>query len=181
MKLSVFTLLIPQGSGTEVSSYLKTGLQPLRAVRNVPILVTRRAFSSSTALSMSRRELLDTIDWDRQGGSLFVVVDPLDHEGLLYLSEKEYKDLVRIALSNDAMVEVLARPGSKRPVENTTGAQSKSSSFSPPLPRRTRLQRRFISSLGKMFPKFSEEDGMVSLYQGNLVKVVIRWASTLTF
>jgi len=61
----------------------------------------------------SIEQLLKLVDWNRQALSPYVVVDPMDPNGLLYLQDRDYQILLRTALrSNDRLV-VVCRPGSK--------------------------------------------------------------------
>lgn len=53
--------------------------------------------------------LFRSIDINRAAG-LFVVVDPFDRSHLLYLSERAYNDLLKVILSNDGTLVVVARP-----------------------------------------------------------------------
>lgn len=55
------------------------------------------------------------VDWDLQRQRPYVVVDPFDPQGLLYLSRTEYLSQLKVWASNDLSVMVIARPGSKRP------------------------------------------------------------------
>jgi hypothetical protein len=131
--------------------------------------------STSAPLLQTRKELLSQLDWDRQAGKLYVIVDPLDPEGLLYLSEKEYHRERLVAISNDVTLEVLARPGSKRPTPDSHQTDDTSPN-SPPLflrfAERVRKQAQ-LGSVRALFPNFSEE-GMVSLHRGNTVELFRR-------
>jgi hypothetical protein len=51
------------------------------------------------------------VDWAKVGAGYFAVVDPLDPSGILYLTEKEYKIQLRVQVSQDAVLAVLARAG----------------------------------------------------------------------
>lgn len=53
------------------------------------------------------------VDWDLHRQRPYVIVDPYDPEGLLYLSRSEYLAQVKVCASNDMLVLVVARPGSK--------------------------------------------------------------------
>jgi hypothetical protein len=131
--------------------------------------------STSRPVLQTRKELLSQLDWDRQAGKLYVIVDPLDPEGLLYLSEKEYHRERLVAISNDVTLEVLARPGSKRPTPESHSTDDTSPN-SPPLFLRFAERVRKQSQLGSvraLFPNFSEE-GMVSLHRGNTVELFRR-------
>jgi hypothetical protein len=121
---------------------------------------------------LTRAELVNQIDWDRQAGKLFVIVDPLDPDGLLYLTEKEYKHESLIAISNDLSLEVLARPGSKRPQPTEFLSPDRSQNS----PHATLLSSTLVmlknTRLRALFPKIDEE-GMVSLNDGNTIDLFI--------
>jgi hypothetical protein len=48
------------------------------------------------------------------GAGFYAVVDPVDSTAILYLSDKDYKRQVRVSLSQDLPLVVLARPGDSR-------------------------------------------------------------------
>jgi hypothetical protein len=58
--------------------------------------------------------LYKSIDWDKIDGGLFAVVDPADTSAILYLSDRDYKIQVRVSLSTDSPLVVLARAGEVR-------------------------------------------------------------------
>jgi len=71
--------------------------------------------------------LYESVNWTRVGGGFFAVVDPMDDSAILYLSEKEYKIQVRVSVSQDSTLAVLARPGDTKvpdPAVKTTPSLS---------------------------------------------------------
>jgi len=58
---------------------------------------------------MNISNYLKSINWVRAKGH-YVIVDPINSSGLLYLSENRYQKLVAIALSNDREMVVLVTP-----------------------------------------------------------------------
>jgi hypothetical protein len=56
------------------------------------------------------------VDWDLQKSKPYVIVDPFDPAGLLYLSHHEYLVQQRTLGSMNAPFTVICRPGSKRPI-----------------------------------------------------------------
>lgn len=56
------------------------------------------------------------VDWDLQRTRQYVVVDPMDPQGLLYHNHAEYLSLMKVCASASLMLIVVARPGSQRPV-----------------------------------------------------------------
>jgi hypothetical protein len=68
-------------------------------------------------------ELLKLVDWTLQARRPFVVLDPFDPTGILYLTDKDYQVLVRTCMKSGEALVVLARPGSKPPkASGTTGS-----------------------------------------------------------
>lgn len=56
------------------------------------------------------------IDWDLQRQKPFVVVDPFDPSGILYLTEQQYLVQARTLGKLDAPFTIIARPGSVKPL-----------------------------------------------------------------
>lgn len=106
----------------------------------------------------------------------------MDPESILYLSEKEYNLERRVAASNELTLEVLARPGTKRPAPEEAKT-SEDSQNSPHLFNRIAdkyTRRSLMGSVRELFPKFNEER-MVSLNRRNTIDLVLRWGQTLLF
>lgn len=62
------------------------------------------------------------MDWNRQKRAQFVVIDPYDPRGLLYLNEAEYLSTAKVAASAKLPLLVVARPGDTPPTyHNDTG------------------------------------------------------------
>jgi hypothetical protein len=94
-----------------------------------------RAFSTSNSLlQLPTHPLYPDIDWNKVGGGYYAVVDPMDSLGILYLTEKEYKIQVRVSVSQDSVLAVLARPGDTRRPANSASATSTSSILKPNSP-----------------------------------------------
>jgi hypothetical protein len=70
------------------------------------------------------------IDWDLQRLRNFVIVDPLDPTGLLYLNHAEYMSQSKVCASNDLPLIVVARPGTKGPVPLDPSSTSQNSPLS---------------------------------------------------
>lgn len=110
----------------------------------------RCAFSTSKILwQLPNHRLYPRLDWSRLGGGFYAVVDPMDNDSILYLSEKEYKIQIRVSVSQDTQLVVLARPGESKleltststntPPENSPN--SGASIHTPPPSREEILQR----------------------------------------
>jgi hypothetical protein len=55
------------------------------------------------------------VDWELHRTRNYVIVDPMDPSGLLYLNHAEYLAQSKVCASNDLMLIVVARPGTQRP------------------------------------------------------------------
>lgn len=125
------------------------------------------------------------VDWDRQGSRPFVIVDPFDPTGLLYLSQAEYLSQAKVAASTDLPVLVIARPGTKAPIPLGT-----SSSQNSPLPvgietKWTRQSRaswktflEFRSRIRRALPVVTRST-MVSESSQSVHRTVYLWAREL--
>nr|UJQ92557.1 MAG: putative RNA-dependent RNA polymerase [Mitoviridae sp.] len=125
------------------------------------------------------------VDWDRQGSRPFVVLDPFDPTGLLYLSQAEYLSQAKVAASTDLPVLVIARPGTKAPFPIGT-----SSSQNSPLPvgietKWTRQSRaswktflEFRSRIRRALPVVARST-MVSESSRSVHRTVYLWAREL--
>jgi hypothetical protein len=67
------------------------------------------------------RALVDVNQWEQRP---YVVVDPLDPEGLLYLTESEYTDLSRTWIRSNLRVKVVARPSTVFPRTSASDSDS---------------------------------------------------------
>lgn len=70
------------------------------------------------------------VDWDLHRTRPYVVVDPVDPEGLLYLTRTEYLNQCKVCVSNDLQLIVVARPGTKAP--SPVQVEPSSSQTTPP-------------------------------------------------
>jgi hypothetical protein len=127
-------------------------------------------------------------DWDVQAQRPYVIVDPYDPRGLLYLSRGEYLLQSRVSMANELTLIVVARPGDKppQPISQNSPLTSKSSgenifkSSNYFLNRANRLTwkefkrlRHFASMNVKL------KDGMVTVSPNNIERAVIVWTRQL--
>lgn len=112
--------------------------------------------STLVLYQMSNHRLFSEIDVNQASGR-FVVLDPMDRNHLLYLTEKSYLDYSRVALSNDSTLVVLARPG-----EDIGGLQSQSSASAKAdsTTSSSDNKRNPLSMKGVFRPHFFEEIGI---------------------
>jgi hypothetical protein len=79
-----------------------------------------RMFSSSAALLiLQNHKLFPKVDWDRVDAGNYAVVDPVNPGVILYLSEQDYIVMVRVAITSNKTLKVLAAPG-ESPNPSTT-------------------------------------------------------------
>lgn len=87
--------------------------------------------------------LFQSLDWSRIEAGQYAVVDPVNTGSILYVSYQDYLILVRVALSNNITLKILAAPGETNP--NATEADDSSASHSPndqkSPPRKTDLKK----------------------------------------
>jgi hypothetical protein len=97
--------------------------------------------TSCVHLQLPAHPLYPNIDWNKVGGGHYAVVDPMDDNGILYLSDKEYKVQVRVSVSQDSQLSVLARPGDTP--EQTKPAPDKSSNAPSKTQNSPSLEEKF--------------------------------------
>jgi len=84
------------------------------------ISLSHRTFHSSPILerhpSVMQFLYWEGLDWDRIW-THYAVIDPVDPRGVLYLTEREYASLLKVALSTETSILVVARPGDEPPAD----------------------------------------------------------------
>jgi hypothetical protein len=98
--------------------------------------------------------LYKDINWKVVSTGHYAVVDPSSSSAILYLSNNQYLSLVRVALSNDQELIILARPGEVGP---SSGASAPLPSNSSP-PKGFRDFMSSIEALG-----IEKIDGLLDL------------------
>lgn len=141
------------------------------------------------------------VDWDLHRQRPYVVVDPYDPQGLLYLSRTEYLSQLKVWASNDLSVLVIARPGSVKPdpvsTDASTAPQADPSQNSPPFgsyfdqkespfkrgplgDRSSRLSWKAFLDLRKyVLRNVSKKEGMVSESAESIARTVYLWGREL--
>ena len=75
------------------------------------VRVQKASFSTTLNLfSRKNHVLYPQIDWDRVAAGNYAIVDPFDPQAIQYFSERDYKVMVRVAMSNQQTLVILARP-----------------------------------------------------------------------
>jgi len=84
-----------------------------------------RHFHGTCSLQYNQYFVLrELVDQNRARLLPYVVVDPTDPEGILYLSEREYFELLKVSVSNDRNLIVLQRPGKVSMVSSKDSGES---------------------------------------------------------
>jgi len=122
---------------------------------------------------------------------VYVVVDPVDPSGLLYLTPGQYTRLVNTALSHDQLVVVLLRPGESlsTPHENGSVSGDTSGSGTSITPGTTNVVRTrgpdIIRSMGSAWRRFrswyhsSSDSPLLALTNRNVRTLFRTWALLL--
>jgi hypothetical protein len=104
----------------DVEATLRSGFHTSSVLMDETYLVAGQTLTVSQVRSVNPLDRtvghwMVLVDWDLQRQHPYVVVDPFDPQGLLYLSRTEYLSQLKVWASNDLSVMVIARPGSKKP------------------------------------------------------------------
>lgn len=162
---------------------------------------TARSFKSSAVLSLlQNHKLYPKVDWEKVEAGNYAVVDPVNPGVILYLSEQDYIVMVRVAITSNKTLKVLAAPGEQPTASSSSSSQdpSQNSPSLDPFETVLKLGRRssegkkgkarymnlFRSSLQEFFaPKkatMSTKAGaagisMIGLTNSNIVKWFTQW------
>jgi hypothetical protein len=116
------------------------------------------------------------VDWDLQRTRQYVVVDPMDPQGLLYLNHAEYLSQMKVCASASLMLIVVARPGSQRPVPISSSTSSTShDDSSQNSPWGVRIESKFSRASKTSWKQFVTLRNRISRLANT--KEGSRWAS----
>lgn len=153
-----------------------------------------------TRALLTNHKLFPKVDWERVEAGNYAVVDPVNPGVILYLSEQDYIVMVRVSITSNRTLKVLAAPG-ETPASSSPLNQSDLSQNSPSLSpwetilklgRRTsegqkgraRFLNLFRSPLAKFFAKTKATTStrygavgisMIGLNPGNVVQWFQSW------
>jgi hypothetical protein len=91
--------------------------------------------------------LIWNVDWFKVKAGYFAIVDPTDPKEIIYLSQKDFQDMIKVALSNREPLVVLARAGESQPDESVVTAPKPKSPHSPIYFRSFRVYSKFLRAL----------------------------------
>lgn len=104
--------------------------------------------TSSRLLQRPNHSLYASIDWVKVDAGCYAVVDPIDSHAILYLSERAYQIQVRVSLSQDSPLIVLARPGDRPEVADPNKSKEDASTKNSPIPdvsKNSKVWKKFLS------------------------------------
>jgi hypothetical protein len=112
----------------------------------LPLYVPKRAirlFHASATLSLlQNHKLFPKVDWERVEAGNYAVVDPVNPGVILYLSEQDYIVMVRVAITSNKTLKVLAAPGESPRADQQSPDPSQNSPTSSPWETILKLGRR---------------------------------------
>lgn len=153
------------------------------------------AFTSiigSTRSLMSNHKLFPRVDWEKVDAGQYAVVDPVNPGQILYLSEQDYVVMIRVALTTNKTLKVLAAPG-ESPDQSASPSQNSPLSNHPFIEGLTfggkgsafaarakgRVRYLFHSTFGHLRPKRTGSDvdtsSMIKLTVGNIRDWFCQW------
>jgi hypothetical protein len=135
---------------------------------------TTRLFSSSPILlrhpSILQFLYWERLDWDRIF-THYAVIDPVDPRGVLYLTEREYASLLKVALSTETSILVIARPGDEPPADYEEKKIKDLSKISPRTPTQF-MSPKYWRSLFLPYVVTQNDSTMVRIDKTSLVRLV---------
>jgi hypothetical protein len=136
---------------------------------------------SLVSLYKNRSHLLfQEIDWGPVTKGNHAIVDPTNQEVILYVKPSQYNSLLRVALSNESEITILATAGEKPDSEDTDSSStlhSKGKGIKPPMPNIDLFMD--ISAIKSAGIKI--EDNLIYPTESNLGKLVSLWGHQLHF
>jgi hypothetical protein len=128
------------------------------------------------------------VDWDLVKQRPFVIVNPMDQSGLLYLTQKEYLAQAKVCASTDLPFMTIVQIGTKRPAPASTSSSSDHTQNSPPFwgSFQSRNHRETVSAWSTftnlrsrihiLVSKLSRSDKMVSENSKTIVQTLLTWS-----
>lgn len=92
---------------------------------------TRSFHSTHSLFALQNHKLYPKVDWERVDAGQYAVVDPVNPGVILYLSEQDYIVMVRVAITSNKTLKVLASPGETPATSSQPDPSQNSPSQSP--------------------------------------------------
>jgi len=159
-------------------------------------------FSVSAVVGMMpSHKLFPRVDWDKIEAGNYAVVDPVNPSNVLYLAEQDYVIMVRVSLTTNRTLKVLAQPGDVPPTTSSpdnsadTNSQNSPENFrehpwlSALLPKKgkankARKQVRYMFHspfANHNWRKKGLEESMINIHLGNLMDWLRIWYNKVHF
>jgi hypothetical protein len=153
---------------------------------------------------LSSHKLFPRVDWDKIEAGNYAVVDPVNPSNILYLAEQDYVIMVRVSLTTNRTLKVLAQPGDRSSTISTNDNSADPNSQNSPvslkslrehpwlsalLPRKgnalkARKQAKYLFHSPFANPVWREkgsEESMIKIHKGNLLDWLKIWYNNLHF
>lgn len=159
------------------------------------MIIFRSHFHTSAALlALKNHRLYRKVEWERIEAGSYAIVDPVNPGVILYLSEQDYITMIRVAITSNRTLKVLAGPSDLTAESSTTNSNSStgSSQNSPkeianrsvpfalgPMSStaRRRLQTMFNSLLDRFLLRertYKTDSGPASMEKTSMIKLTSR-------
>ncbi|AVA17450.1 RNA-dependent RNA polymerase [Gigaspora margarita mitovirus 2] len=136
-----------------------------------------RAFNTGSACLqvLLDHPLIWSVDWFKVKAGFYCIVDPTNPRELIYLGEKDFRDFIKVMLSNREPMVVLARAGENQPKDSEILTPKPKSPHSTVFFRSFRVYSKFLRAL------WSEmwEGKLVVPLERNLKFIICNWGKTL--
>ena len=149
-------------------------------------------------MPLPNHRLFSEVDWDKVDGGLYAVVDPISPGRILYLSEQDYVIMIRVSMTNNRTLKVLAAPGDTPSSDNTSSSNDTTNPKTPPLTPHPFISeiykvgksKTFLGRLGRLFNSpflnwrsttNGEVDSMVEVTNGNVRTLINRWHDIMSW
>lgn len=87
------------------------------------MLIFRSHFHTSAALlALKNHRLYSKVEWERIEAGSYAIVDPVNPGVILYLSEQDYITMIRVAITSNRTLKVLAGPSDLTAESSTTNS-----------------------------------------------------------
>jgi len=154
-------------------------------------LFTSHFHTSAALLALKNHRLFSKVEWERIEAGQYAVVDPVNPGVILYLSEQDYIVMVRVAITSNRTLKVLAGPADLSADSSSSDSSTSSSQNSPkdlanrsvpfagkvPMSStaRRRLQTMFSSVLDKFLHKERKGSGPDTKFEKtSMIKLTVR-------
>jgi hypothetical protein len=145
-------------------------------VRCVHFLLAR---SFSTSLQVFQplldHPLIWNVDWFKVKAGFFAIVDPTSPRDILYLSGRDYQDMIKVSISNREPLVVLARAGDDQPSAKDITASKPNLPHSPVFFRSFRVYSRFLRNVWDTLWKGK----LIVPTKGNFSAIFCSWSKIL--